>query len=309
MKEANYIEKLIQGNQFRFEKLVLKDIDNRPILEINDPKMADEEICLFHRDVFAGNDYFRILHQTIASGTSERKGVPVVRFADGEYAFYNYDLNCNGLYRQAESIDAIKNAMPSHIAALNTLAASGKLASLIFPGNITRKAKGLFNLLGRSKEESSASTFMKFLFSNGIELTADNYIPFYVVYAYLTSEDFIRIVDDKKVCILNSEFNRDSCINWFARFSSHPDISFVEIPPEYVATRWQSMREKILKQIPLNTDLCLVGAGIGSLPVCVDAASRFSIPAVDAGHVLNMMNDRVDKSNGARLYTIRKTKT
>jgi hypothetical protein len=33
-------------------------------------------------------------------------------------------------------------------------------------------------------------------------------------------------------------------------------------------------------------------------------AKRFSIPAIDAGHVLNMMNDRVDKSNGARLYTL-----
>jgi hypothetical protein len=83
----------------------------------------------------------------------------------------------------------------------------------------------------------------------------------------------------------------------------------VDIPAEYVATRWESLREKILKQIPTDTDLCLVGAGIGSLPVCIDVARRFSIPAVDAGHVLNMMNNRVDKSNGARLYTIRKTKT
>ncbi len=309
MKETNYVETLIQGNQFRFEKLVLTGIDNESVLKIHEPKMADEEICLFHRDVLAGNDYFRILHQTIARGLSERKEAPIVRFADGEYAFYNYDLNCNGLYRQAESVDAIKKAMPSHIAALKILAASGKLAPLIFPGNITRKAKGLFNLFRRSKDESSASTFMKFLFGNGIELTAENYIPFYVVYAYLTSEDFMRIVDDKKVCILNSEFNRDSCANWFARFSSRPGIFFVEIPAEYVATRWESMREKILKQIPPDTDLCLVGAGIGSLPVCVDVARRFSIPAVDAGHVLNMMNNRVDKSNGARLYTIRKTKT
>jgi hypothetical protein len=306
MKETNYVDTLIQGKQFRFDKLVLAGIDNTPILKIHEPRMADEEICLFHRDVLAGNDYIRVLHQTIAAGLSERKEAPIVRFADGEYAFYNYDLNCNGLYRQAESVDAIKKAMPSHIAALKILAASGKLAPLIFPGNITRKAKGLFNLFRRSRVESSASTFMNFLFGKRIELTADNYMPFYVVYAYLTSEDFIRIVDDKKVCILNSEFNRDSCSNWFAGFSSRPGIFFVEIPAEYVATRWESMREKILKQIPPDTDLCLVGAGIGSLPVCVDVARRFSIPAVDAGHVLNMMNNRVDKSNGVRLYTIRK---
>jgi len=307
MKQTNYLETLIQGNQFRFERLVIENIDNTPVLNINEPRMADEEICLFYRDVHTGNDYIKILHQMIARGLSERKEAPVVRFADGEYAFYNYDLNCNGLYRQAESVDAIRKVMPSHIEALKILAACGKMAPLIFPGNITRKARGLFNLLSRSKDESSASTFMKFLFGNGIEMTADNYIPFYVVYAYLTSEDFIRIVDDKKVCILNSEFNRDSCTNWFTRFSSRPGISFVEIPAEYVATRWESMRENILRQIPQDTDLCLVGAGIGSLPVCIDVARRFSIPTVDAGHVLNMMNARVDKSNGARLYTIRKT--
>ncbi len=293
--KADYINSLIQSGQFYFKRLVLKDIDNTPVLEIHGPKMADEEICLFHQDVPTGNDYIKILHQTIARGISERKEAPIVRFADGEYAFYNYDLH-------------IREVMPSHIEALKILAACGKMAPLISPGNIARKVRGLFSMFSRSKDESSASIFMKFLFSNGIELTADNYIPFYVVYAYLTSEDFMRIVDEKKVCILNSEFNRDSCTSWFSRFSSRPGISFVEIPAEYVATRWKSMREKILKQIPPDTDLCLVGAGIGSLPVCIDVARRFSIPAVDAGHVLNMMNDRVDKSNGARLYTIRKTK-
>jgi hypothetical protein len=111
-------------------------------------------------------------------------------------------------------------------------------------------------------------------------------------------------MDRKKICVLNSEWNRDACIRWFDHFSSHPDFSFVRIPTEYVATRWASMCDGILNQVPSDTDLCLVGAGVGALLVCVDVAKRFSIPAVDAGHVLNMMNDRVDKSNGARLYTL-----
>lgn len=64
------------------------------------------------------------------------------------------------------------------------------------------------------------------------------------------------------------------------------------------------MKESILPAIPSDTELCLVGAGVGALLVCVDIAKRFSIPAIDAGHVLNMMNGRVDKSQGPRLYTI-----
>jgi len=307
MEKILYWDNLLKTGAFRFERLVLKDIDNAPVIKINAPDIVDQEICLFHRDVPAGNDYFRILHLAISQGLSERKAVPVVRFADGEYAYYNYDLNCNGLYQQAESVRAIKEAMPSHIDALRILASSGILAPLIFPGNITGKAKKLFKLSPGSKESPSASTFLKFLFQNRIDLTSKNYIPFYVVYAYLTSEDFIRLADRKKLCILSSDFNRESCTNWFARFSSRPDLSFVETPAEYVATRWEAMKEGILKQISPDADLCIVGAGIGSLTVCVDVAERFSIPAIDAGHVLNMMNDRVDKSNGARLYTIRTT--
>ena len=75
-----------------------------------------------------------------------------------------------------------------------------------------------------------------------------------------------------------------------------------------MATQWSSIKEGILKQIPPDLDLCLVGAGIGSLLVCVDVSNQFSIPAIDAGHILNMMNGRADKSGGARLYTIRETR-
>jgi hypothetical protein len=68
------------------------------------------------------------------------------------------------------------------------------------------------------------------------------------------------------------------------------------------------MRGDVLNRVPPDTDICLVGAGVGALMVCVDVAERYSIPAIDAGHILNMMNGREDKSNGARMYTIRKSR-
>ncbi len=73
-----------------------------------------------------------------------------------------------------------------------------------------------------------------------------------------------------------------------------------------MATQWESIREDMLRQIPSDTDICLVGAGVGALMVCVDVAERFSLPVIDAGHVLNMMNEREDKSKGPRLYTLRR---
>ena len=62
--------------------------------------------------------------------------------------------------------------------------------------------------------------------------------------------------------------------------------------------------DEVLRAVPPDADLGLVGAGVGALRVCADLARRFSIPALDAGHALNMMNDMEKKSMGPRLYTI-----
>jgi hypothetical protein len=305
--DGDYLQELTGSGKFGFARLELSGIDNEPVLRVNAPAMLEEETCLFHRSIQTGNDYLALLHEYVRNGLLERKSAPVVRFADGEYAFYHHTLGCNGLYRQAESVEAIRHAMPMHIDAFRRLAVGGKMAPLVFPGNtIRRRKKGLFSFLRYSQEEPSSSSFLYFLRMNGVELTGENYIPFYAVYAYLTSDAFARLVDGKVLGILNSDFDPEACRSWFARFSSRPEISFTKIPAEYIATRWEGMREDILKKIPADADLCLAGAGVGALPLCVDVAERFSIPVLDAGHVLNMMNAREDKSNGMRLYTLRK---
>ena len=299
-----YLEQLIASKEFRYDRLVLKGIDNEPVKTKHGTTITDQENSLFHREVESGGDYFDILNTFVYNGLNNKQPAPVVRFADGEYAFYAYSLHCNGLYQQAESVDAIKKAMPLHLEALRVLERSGKLAPLIFPGNTEQKKKTIFSFLRRVKNDHSAAAFLEFLFENQIALKRDNYVPFYIVYAYLTSRLFCELVDGKKLCIISSECNVDLYRQWFARFSSYPQILFARLPDRYVATQWETIKNDILAQIPMDTDLCLVGAGIGSLLVCVDAAHRFSIPAIDGGHVLNMMNSREDKSSGSRLYTI-----
>ena len=106
------------------------------------------------------------------------------------------------------------------------------------------------------------------------------------------------------MCLVNSEYHPAACRDWFASRGAHPRISHVPIPDSLVATRWERMREGVLAQVPADAELFLVGAGIGSLPVCVDLARRFRLPAIDAGHVVNLLNGREDKSNGPRLYTL-----
>ncbi len=304
MGKTYYLDQLISSKEFRFDRLVLIGIDNEPVKKANETEITDQETNFFHREISCGGDYLNILNTFVYNGLTNKQPAPVVRFADGEYAFYAYSLHCNGLYQQAESVDAIKKAIPLHLEALRVLERCGKLAPLIFPGNGQQKKKTIFSFLHRLKKEYSAATFLEFLFENQVALKRDNYVPFYVVYAYLTSRLFCELVEGKKLCILSSEYNLDLYRQWFARFSSYPRIIFAKLPDRYVATQWGKIKNEILAQIPRDTDLCLVGAGIGSLLVCVDIAQRFSIPAIDAGHVLNMMNGREDKSSGSRLYTI-----
>jgi len=296
------IDPILAGGEFIFRKLSISGVDNSSVLDLNSPRMAEEETCLFHRDIPAGDEYYRLLHASLEDSMSRRKPFPVVRFADGEYAFYGYSLHCNGLYRQAESVREIKDAMQMHAEAMRDLVRLGKIAPLIFPGNVRTRKRSFLDLL-RSRQNPSARDFLDFLAGQGISLDRNSYLPFYVVYAYLTSGEFAGSVHGRKICIVSSEFHEDQARKWFSRLGSTPEFSFAAIPDSYVATRWLSFKDKALAGIPADTELCLVGAGVGALPVCVDIAVKFSIPAIDAGHVLNMMNGREDKSNGPRLYT------
>jgi 2-polyprenyl-3-methyl-5-hydroxy-6-metoxy-1,4-benzoquinol methylase len=308
-KERDYLSECLRRGEFRYAKLDLPDIDNQTVIDANIPEFLEQETCLFHSSIQESTEYIQMLDGCIRTGMLQRRSFPVVRFADGEYAFYNFSMACNGLYKQAESVAAIRGAMPMHIDVLRKLAEKGKMAPVVFPGNIgNKKQKKKVSFLSSSEKAPTASSFWDFLGHNGIEINGGNYLPFFVVYAYLTSEAFAHAVDGKKLCILNSEYNPEMCRRWFAVFSSRPEIVFTEIPSEYVATRWDKIREDVLWRVPSDTDLCLAGAGVGALMICVDAAERFSIPVIDAGHVLNMMNGREEKSNGARMYTIRKSR-
>ena len=204
MEKTYYLDRLIENHEFRFDVLRIKDIDNNPVKHAHGLQMSDQEISLFHRDVLSGDDYIEALHSFVNEGISKKKPAPVVRFADGEYAFYAYSMHCNGLYQQAESIESIKNSMGKHLKSLGFLGRVGKLAPLIFPGNVLHKKKTLFSLFSKPKGDNSALKFIEFLWDNSIDLSRDNYVPFYVVYAYLTSMQFCRMIDGKNINITYS---------------------------------------------------------------------------------------------------------
>jgi hypothetical protein len=292
---------IISGGEFRFARLTITGINNEPVLVRNAPAQREEETCLFHKDVSSGDEYVTSLLNRVETAMTQRRALPVVRFADGEYAFYKASLRCNGLYQQAESVAAIRTAFPAHAAALRAVANDGILAPLIFPGNVRRRS-----WWQRKNGDDSALRFLEFLSRNGVALAARNYVPFYAVYAALSGARFAAMLNGKTICVVNSDYNAAACASWFACASSHPHLVHAPIPSAYVATRWATMRDKVFAGVTGKPDIFLVGAGIGALEVCVEMARRYSVPAIDAGHILNMMNDLGSKSRGPRLYTFQR---
>jgi hypothetical protein len=297
------LDRMQASGDFEFQRMIVDDIDNEQVFAVNVPEMPEGEISLVSTKTNIVGGLLYLLHSYIEDAMSGNRAAPVVRFADGEYAFYANNLKCNGLYRQAESVRAIRKALPFHLEAFKFLLDHGKAAPLIYPGNIHRPQPKLLSFFKKQKGEASARAFLDFIDLNGLDLNSSNYIPFYMVYAYLTSELFCRLVDKKTICIINSDHSIDDCHHWFSIRGSQPEILFIDIDKAYVATRWLDMRQKVLDAMPERADLCLVGAGVGALPVCVDVARHCSLPVIDAGHVVNMFNGLESKSNGPRLFT------
>lgn len=295
----------VLGEEFCFRPLSFEGIDNGPVFAVHGEGLRSEEAGVFHRSVPDADAYLSSLARRVEAAMKERTPLPVVRFADGEYAFYSGSLKCNGLYQQAESEESIRASLPAHAKALRELSHTGFLAPLLFPGNMRRRS-AIDRLLGKNKGADGALKFIEFLSANGVRLGAHNYMPFYAVYAYLSGPFFAAAVDGKKVCVINSDYNAKACADWFSRAGSAPRLVHAPLADSFVATRWASMRDKVIGSIPPDVDCVMAGAGVGALEICVDAARSLRVPAIDSGHIINSMNGLESKSKGPRLFTYRR---
>lgn len=260
---------------------------------INSSEALDESYALFGNNISSGDDYLMALHNRVEAAMNNRVPLPVVRFADGEFAFYRASLQCNGLYIQAGSEQQVREAHSWHLPALRYTGEHGLLCPITY----------LYGLSWVTLD--SVRDFLVFLARNEVEFTPNNYIPFYAVYAYLTSVAFMHLIDQKKVCIIGAELHSTAIERWTAQFHVHPQYQYVELPPTMVAINWPVFREEILAAIDPKSDLVLVAGGAAAGPICADVAHRFNVPALDAGHVVNLMNNQVQKSNGHRAYTFK----
>lgn len=298
---AGELHRLLANDRFYFDRLVVSGIDNEPVIRRLGKFHREAEECLLSSDCPSGDAAVEALSGRIGSAIG-RQALPVVRFADGEYLFYLQSMKCNGLYQQAESVEAIREALPNHYKAMRWVAENGILANLVSPMTVRGARRTLRKFWKRTLGDDLAVRFLDLAAVEGVWLTHSNYVPFFAVYAYLSSPEFCMLMDGRVLGVVTSDFNAAAMKAWFARRGSCPSLVHVPISPCHVATGWHRMRDTVMRQLDPSVDLWMVGAGIGALEVCADIARTLSRPAIDSGHVLNVMNSLEWKSNGPRLY-------
>ncbi len=89
MQDKRYLDDLMKQKLFRFSHLSIDSIDNEPVAKVFSSAVLEQETCLFANSIKSGDDYCHFLHRRVIDYMQKRQPLPIVRFADGEYAFYN----------------------------------------------------------------------------------------------------------------------------------------------------------------------------------------------------------------------------
>jgi len=159
-------------------------------------------------------------------------------------------------------------------------------------------------VLSGKRRKGSGDSFPSVSCSESHQAHAGNYIPFYCVYSYLSSTRLPRQLMARR-CV-------SSIRTSMRRHVQHGLSEPARIPGWFMCRfqlpMWPRGGLHARRSVPAcsrESDCFMVGAGVGALEVCVDAARRYSAPAIDSGHILNMMNDLESKSKGPRLFTFR----
>jgi hypothetical protein len=129
-----------------------------------------------------------------------------------------------------------------------------------------------------------------------IQLSCDNYIPFYFVYAILSGPYRKLLFDKSKVLVVTGLTpSRKKMIHRGLLEEGASDIEFYDISAS------NSMHEIIdLNKINRSPDLILVAAGIGSVNI-LQQFKQVAVPTIDCGIILDCYTDSSHRYNRAFL--------
>ena len=255
--------------EFRF--LELEHYDNDPHFK-RFAKVADarrrEATLLFPAGVQPG-DYFNAFLQRAVSAIDQRRYLPVARFCDGEYRFYNGEATTTCWGEQQSDLKS-PGVEQLHIDALRVISEEGLLCP-----NLNQIYLGM------------QSDFLEFLSRNGMALR--NYAPFYFVYALLVNPAFLGALSGRSVALISNFANKNlGNIRSVLELCKVREIEICEIPASGVA------HGKFELNLTRRPDVAFVGAGIGS-PLVLAALRSRSCVAIDSGFVYHLWDGTFDR--------------
>jgi hypothetical protein len=249
-----------------------------------------------NRDV---NQWYTEFEQRILSAIEQRDFTPVLRASDGEYLFL--------LGPQPPSPrEKIKDITLVYLKYYHLLwlekikGFSGQTAPGVSVGRYSAKelkqgrkifAEGLLYVMQHGQlaahlqfapkpfQEHYHYAFKRFLDDRRAELTADNYVPFYFVYLFLSRVATAGMLKGKRILFINgaSEEKRRAIDARFEQYGVHE-------------TRWiglskdRSLFDRVeLSVEDLRSDICILGGGVGKFNL-IQQLSGFQGPVIDAGY-------------------------
>jgi hypothetical protein len=255
--------------EFRF--LELKHYNNEPHFQrFSRVLEARRQECtlLLPKGVESQTLFDSFLNHVIQA-LDQRRYLPVARFCDGEYQFYEgkETTTCWGERKSSLRKEGVEQL---HIDALRTIHQNGVLCP-----NLN---------LAYLKLQSS---FLEFLSRHGMPM--QNYAPFYFVYALLVNPAFLSKLRSCRVALITNFKNKSSASILKALDAMGiRDVCCHEIPASGVAHGAFDL------QIDRKIDVALVGAGIGS-PLVLARLQAESCVAIDSGFVFHLWDGTFDR--------------
>jgi hypothetical protein len=135
-------------------------------------------------------------------------------------------------------------------------------------------------------QEQYFPAIRRWLHRGGLDLTLDNYVPFYFVYALLRGPAGNFLFDRTRVVVVHSAVGdrRERIVSAITTRGAQ-SVEWIPISPS------RSFEERIdVSHVVGRCDVCIVGAGVGKALV-IDQLRPLCVPVIDAGFVFEAWAD------------------
>ncbi len=245
--------------------------------------------------LITGNEWYQIFRKR-ALASMGKTWFPVYRMADGEFSFcvgwrpsYGYSIRSIarriawkfGLYNAAEHATCWNEKyttseraalMPKYIADLRRISQQGCLA--MFLGKCEN-----------TNFDQYKNELCSWLDNNQVELTTNNYLPFFFVLHFLTSQGWQEIYSGRRILVVTSiEKQRQQAIRLRLEGWGAKSVQFLTISPH------RALFEIINVADIGEVDIALVGAGIGSANILCQLEPLQTL-CLDVGAYINALEN------------------